>query len=174
MAGDAKQVFEGKHLLVLERDDWQFVERKKGKSAVAVIALTDDDRIIFVEQFRRPVNASVIDFPAGLVGDEEGHTDPAETARKELEEEAGYTCERVERLTSGPSSPGITSETVAFYRAYGLQQRGEGGGISGEDITVHRIPRNVVTDWLRRKHGEGVLIDLKIWGGLWWLSNAHS
>lgn len=169
MADDAKQVFEGKHLLVLERDDWQFVERKKGKSAVAVVALTDDDRVVLVEQFRRPVNARVIDVPAGLVGDEPGHDDPAETARKELEEEAGYACDRVERLTGGPSSPGITSELVEFYRAYGLRQRDEGGGVAGEEITVHRVPRTAVVDWLRRKNGEGVLIDLKIWGALWWL-----
>ncbi|HEY4642181.1 MAG TPA: NUDIX hydrolase, partial [Thermoanaerobaculia bacterium] len=112
MSDDATKVFEGKHLLVLERDNWQFVERTKGKSAVVILAVTDDDRILFVEQFRRPVNARVIDFPAGLVGDEEGHDDPAEVAKKELLEETGYACSRVERLTSGPTSPGITSETV--------------------------------------------------------------
>jgi ADP-ribose pyrophosphatase len=167
-----KTVFEGKHLLVLENDDWQFVERKKGKSAVVILALTDDDRVVFVEQFRRPVNARVIDFPAGLVGDEEGHDDPAETAKRELEEETGYTCENVERLTSGPTSPGITSETVAFYRASGLEQRGAGGGVGGEDISVHRVPRTAVADWLKRKNGEGILIDVKVWGGLWWLDRG--
>jgi ADP-ribose pyrophosphatase len=170
MSGDAKKVFEGKHLLVLERDNWQFVERTKGQSAVVILAVTDDDRILFVEQFRRPVNARVIDFPAGLVGDEDDHDDPAETAKKELLEETGYACMRVERLTSGPTSPGITSETVAFYAASGLEQRGSGGGVGGEEITVHRIQRNAVVDWLKRKNGEGVLIDVKVWGGLWWLS----
>src|ERR1043166_3454336 len=121
MSDDPKKVFEGKHLLVLERDHWQFVERTKGKSAVVIVAVTDDDRILFVEQFRRPVNARVIDFPAGLVGDEDGGgDDPAETAKKELLEETGYACARVERLTSGPTSPGITSETVTFYAASAL------------------------------------------------------
>jgi ADP-ribose pyrophosphatase len=167
-----KTVFEGKHLLVLENDDWQFVERKKGKSAVVILALTDDDRIVFVEQFRRPVNARVIDFPAGLVGDEEGHDDPAETAKRELEEETGYACAKVERLTSGPTSPGITSETVTFYRASGLEQRGAGGGVGGEDISVHRVPRTAVADWLKRKNGEGILIDVKVWAGLWWLDRG--
>jgi len=170
MSDDAKKIFEGKHLLVLERDNWQFVERTKGKSAVVILAVTDDDRILFVEQLRRPVNARVIDFPAGLVGDEDGHDDPAETAKKELLEETGYACEDVERLTSGPTSPGITSELVTFYRAQGLTKRGEGGGVGGEDIAVHRIPRNAVADWLKRKNGEGVLIDVKVWAGLWWLS----
>jgi len=163
------QIFEGKHVLVLERDGWEFVERKKGKSAVVILALTDDDHVILVEQFRRPVNARVIDFPAGLVGDDDGNDDPAATARRELEEETGYVCSSVERLTSGPTSPGITSETVAFYRATGLSQRGAGGGVAGEDITVHRIPRGSIVEWLNQKQDEGVMIDLKIWAGLWWL-----
>ncbi|MGH9418679.1 MAG: NUDIX hydrolase [Thermoanaerobaculia bacterium] len=165
----ARQIFEGKHILVLERDGWEFVERKRGKSAVVVLAVTDDDCILFVEQFRRPVNARVIEFPGGLVGDDDDNEDPAETAKRELEEEAGFACERVERLTSGPTSPGITSETVAFYRARGLAQRGAGGGIGNEDIAVHRVPRNDVADWLKRKESEGVLIDVKVWLGLWWL-----
>ena len=163
-----KTIFEGKKVLVLERDDWEFVERIKGKSAVVILGVTDDDRILFVEQFRRPVNARVIDFPAGLVGDD-GQDDPAETAKKELLEETGYACDRVERLIGGPTSPGITSETVTFYTATGLEQRGSGGGVGGEDITVHHIPRNAVADWLKRKNGEGVMIDVKVWAGLWWL-----
>src|SRR5213080_3972433 len=111
-----RQIFEGKHVRVLEHDGWEFVERKNGKSAVVILAVTDDDHVILVEQFRRPVNARVIDFPAGLVGDDGGN-DPAETAKRELLEETGYFCASVERLTAGPTSPGITSETVAFYAA---------------------------------------------------------
>lgn len=164
-----KQIFEGKHVYVCERDGWEYVERKKGKSAVAIIAETDDGRVILTEQYRRPVDARVIDFPAGLVGDEEGHDDPAETAKKELEEETGYSCARVERVADGPTSPGITSETVAFYRAFGLRKTGKGGGVGGEDITVHEVPRVSVVEWLHDREREGILVDLKIWGGLYFL-----
>ncbi len=164
----AKQIFEGKRLLVFERDGWEFAERVKGKSAVIILAVTDDDRLLFVEQYRRPVRARVIDFPAGLL--DNPNEDAAETARRELEEEAGYTCDRIDRLTHGPTSPGITSETIAFYRASGLKKQDDGGGIEGEDITVHRIPRDEVADWLRQKESEGLLIDVKVWAGLWWLS----
>src|SRR5205823_1964216 len=89
--------FEGKHVIVLERGGWEYVERKKGKEAVAVIATTEDGELILVEQYRRPVDARVIDWPAGLVGDD-GENDPAATARQELEEETGYTCTSVELL----------------------------------------------------------------------------
>ena len=157
-----RTIFEGKHLLVRERDDWQFVERKKAKEAVAVLAETDDGEIILTEQQRKPLDARVIDFPAGLVGDEEGSSDPEVTARKELEEEAGYTCDSVELLARGPSSPGITSEIVSLYRARGVRKRGEGGGVGGENITVHVVPRGSVREFLREKERQGVLTDLKL------------
>jgi len=157
-----KTIFEGKHVLVLERDDWQYVERKRGKEAVAVLAETDDLNVVLIEQFRKPLNARVVDFPAGLVGDEGGVDHPEETARKELEEETGYTCESVELLVRGPSSPGITSEIVSLYRALGVRKQGEGGGVDGEDITVHLVPRGELRQWLRQKEREGVLIDLKV------------
>jgi ADP-ribose pyrophosphatase len=163
-----KTVFEGKHLLVLESDDWQYVERKKGKSAVAVLARTDDGEVILTEQFRKPLDARVIDYPAGLVGDE-GTNDPEATARKELEEEAGYVCDSVELLAEGPTSPGITSETVRFYRARGVRKIGQGGGVGGENIKVHTVPLEQLTDWLERRQAEGLLIDLKLWGGLYFL-----
>ncbi|HEY0157684.1 MAG TPA: NUDIX hydrolase [Thermoanaerobaculia bacterium] len=164
-----KTVFEGKHLLVKETDDWQFVERKKGKSAVAVVAETDDGKVILTEQFRRPLGKRVIDYPAGLVGDEEGTSDPAATARKELEEETGFVCESVELLASGPSSPGITSEVVSFYRARDVRRKGEGGGVGGEDITVHLVARDELVTWLKKKESEGIAVDLKLWGGLYFL-----
>src|SRR5256714_15553768 len=119
-------LFEGKHLLVFSRDNWEYAERKRATEAVAVVAETDDGRIVLTEQYRRPVDARVIDFPAGLVGDEEGNDDPAAVAMKELKEEAGYVCESVERIARGPSSPGITSEIVSLYRATGVRREGEG------------------------------------------------
>lgn len=157
-----KTVFEGDHLLVRERDGWQFVERKKAKEAVAVLAETDRGEIVLTEQHRKPLGRRVIDFPAGLVGDEEGVNDPEKTAKKELEEETGYTCDSVELLARGPSSAGITSEIVSLYRARGVRRKGEGGGVGGEKITVHVVERGELDAWLRRKEGEGVLIDLKL------------
>lgn len=163
-----KTVFEGDHLFVRERDDWQYVERKKAKEAVAVLAETEDGELILTEQQRKPLDARVIDFPAGLVGDEEGTSNPEATAKKELEEETGYTCESVELLTRGPSSPGITSEIVSLYRARGVRKKGEGGGVGGEKITVHVIPRGSLRDFLRDKEDDGVLTDLKL--GIYLLS----
>lgn len=158
-----RTIFEGDRVMVIRYDDWEYVERKKGKEAVAVVAVTDDRRIVLTEQYRRPVDRNVIDLPAGLIGDEEGVDDPGETAKKELDEETGFTCSRVEFLAKGPTSPGITSEIVSLYRAFDLQQKGEGGGVGGEDITVHVIALSALEDWLRQKERAGVLVDLKVW-----------
>src|SRR5438067_9786268 len=116
---DAKKKFVGKHIVVLDRDDWEFVERKKAKEAVAIVALTGDGELILTEQHRAPVDARVIDLPAGLIERYEAE----ETAwRRELEEETGFTCDEVVLLASSPTSPGITSEIVHFYRAKGVRR----------------------------------------------------
>ena len=153
-------VFEGKHLFVKERDGWEFVERKSAKEAVAVFAATDADELVLTEQYRRAVDANVIDWVAGLLDSSKA----VETiARQELEEEAGFACTAIEPIAKGPSSPGITSEIVHIVRATGLRRIGEGGGVGGEKITVHLVPRRELVEWLRRKEEEGVLVDLKVW-----------
>ena len=153
-----RTIFEGKRVVVRERDGWEFVERKSATEAVAVIAVTDAGEVVLTEQYRRPVDARVIDWVAGLI---EGF-DVTETARRELEEEAGFACDAIEPVASGPTSPGITSEVVHLVRARGLRRVGAGGGVGGEKITVHLVPRDELAAWLRRKESEGVLVDLKV------------
>lgn len=161
-----KTIAEGKRVLLLDNDGWEYVERKKGKEAVVIIAVTGDNRVILTEQFRKPVNARVIDWPAGLVGDEDENEDPEKTARKELREETGYECDSVELLARGPSSPGITSEVVSLYRAVGVRRKGAGGGVGGEDIQVHAISIDGIEGWLKTQQSAGKMIDVKLWGGL--------
>jgi ADP-ribose pyrophosphatase len=164
-----RTIFESKRLLLLERDGWEFVERKKGKSAVAIIALTDDDELILTEQARNAVNTRVIDLPAGLVGDEDGSENPDEAARKELLEETGFECEKVAHLTTCPTSPGITSEFVSLYRARGLRRVGQGGGVEGEKITVHLVPRSELFEWLGRQKAA---IDNKVWAAMYFINKT--
>jgi len=162
-----KKIFEGKHVIVRERDGWEFVERKKAKEAVAIVAVADG-RLILTEQYRRPVDARVIDLPAGLI--EEFSAE--ETAKRELQEETGFACDGVELLASGPTSPGITSEIVHFYRARNARPHGKGGGVGGEDITVHTLPLRGAAQWLRMQAEEGVWVDLKVWTGLYFATQS--
>ena len=62
----------GKFLKLVIRDGWEYIERVNCSGVVIVVGKTDDDKVILVEQFRRPVQKNTIGFPAGLVGDERG------------------------------------------------------------------------------------------------------
>jgi len=158
------QIFEGKHLTVQERDGWEFVERKRAREAVAIIA-TDGGRLVLTEQFRRAVNTRVLDLPAGLI-EQYG---AEETARRELEEETGFTCTSLTLLATAPTSPGITSAIVHCYQAEGLRRTGAGGGVEGEEITVHLVPLQQAEAWLRKR---SEMVDVKVWAALYFASQS--
>jgi ADP-ribose pyrophosphatase len=109
-----------------------------------------------------PVGARCVELPAGLVGDEDKDATVEETAIKELEEETGFTCERVERLGDFHSSPGMVSESFTLVRAHGVRKVGEGGGNQEEDITVHLVARLDIPDFVRRRREAGVAVDVKL------------
>ena len=70
-------------------------------------------------------------------------------------------------LLIGPTSSGMSNERIAFVRARDLTRVGAGGGVAGEDITVHAVPRQQAPAWLMQKQAEGFELDLKLWAGLW-------
>ncbi|MDA8975312.1 DNA mismatch repair protein MutT, partial [Akkermansiaceae bacterium] len=78
--------FEGRYLSLREIDDWEFATRPNATSVVGVLAFTENNEIILVEQFRRPVQSRVMELCAGLVGDEPEFAEEslADTARREL------------------------------------------------------------------------------------------
>jgi ADP-ribose pyrophosphatase len=163
---------EGRFLRLVAVRGWEYVERRNASGVIAIAALTDDRRLVMVEQYRPPVGRRVIELPAGLVGDDPGAADePLETAaRRELEEETGFTARELSLVAVGPSSAGLTSEVITFFTARGLTRTGDGGGVAGEDIVVHLVPLDDIRAWLDRRLGEGVLIDPKIYAGLYFLS----
>jgi ADP-ribose pyrophosphatase len=163
-------LYEGRWLRVLRRGRWEYAERTHGNGmAVIVIAMTPDQHVLFVEQFRTAVGKRTIEMPAGLVGDRSGEDTFEDAARRELIEETGWEPEHVDVLLTGPTSAGMSNERVVFVRARGLRRVGDGGGVDGEDITVHRVPRADAPAWLMQKQREGFELDLKLWAGLWML-----
>lgn len=164
-----RTLFNGRYLRLNQHGDWEFAERTNAGSAVIIVAVTPDDCIVFVEQFRIPVQARSIEMPAGLVGDL-GIDEAVETAaRRELLEETGWHAERIEPLMAGPSSSGMSNEIVAFVRAHGLRRVHAGGGDESENITVHEIPRRDAAAWLDAKRRDGYSIDPKLYAGLYFI-----
>lgn len=170
----AQKLHTSKFLSLIKEGHWEYVDRVNATGAALILAVTPDRKILLVEQYRIPVHTRTIELPAGITGDEPGNSNEshAEAARRELLEETGYDAERIEALTTGPACSGITSERVTLFRATGLRRTGKGGGVAHEEITVHEVPLAGIISWLEAKAKTGILIDPKVYAGLFFLKST--
>lgn len=164
----AHTVAEGKHIALVRKGTWEFAKRKGISGIVAIVAVTEQGKLLLVEQDRPPVGKRVIELPAGLAGDAAGHEaeELADAARRELLEETGYEADRMEQVASGAASAGMTDEIITLFRATGLRKTGEGKGDGSEDLTLHEVPLRSVLQWLSEQERQGKLVDLKLYSGL--------
>jgi ADP-ribose pyrophosphatase len=116
----SETIYQGK-IIDLQIDEVELPNGKTSKrelikhpGAVAVIALTSEGRIVMVEQYRKALEKSIIEIPAGKL---EPGEEPVKTAARELEEETGYGCENLSHLISFYTSPGFADELVHLYMA---------------------------------------------------------
>jgi ADP-ribose pyrophosphatase len=167
-------LFNGRWLRLQRRGRWEFAERTNPGGGVIIIAITPEQRVLFVEQWREAVGGKTIEMPAGLVGDLAGNAEESAVAAaaRELTEETGYRAGRVEFLMAGPSSAGMSNEMIAFVRAYDLVREHAGGGDATEDILVHEVPLADAAIWLLAKSREGYSIDPKLFAGLYFIEHA--
>lgn len=165
---DTHTIASGRFLSLVSRGGWEYATRNNASGVVAVIAVTDHDEIVLVEQHRPPLNGSVIELPAGLVGDEPGATDEdaVVAANRELLEETGFVVSDLKYAGDFASSAGLTDETVSFYIARGASRQSSGGGVDGEQITVHTVEIKGVHEWLAQHISSGVRVDAKVLAGL--------
>jgi ADP-ribose pyrophosphatase len=161
--------WEGKFLRVVKIGCWEFVERTNDVQGVVIVALTDEGNLLLTEQERLPVGKRVIELPAGLAGDlASNHGEqPVAAARRELLEETGFEAIEMTWLASGPPSAGLSSEMVSFFRAWPLRRVGPGGGEGDERIEVHQVPLRQCMGWLKKRESEGLLVDPKVYAGLY-------
>lgn len=160
---------EGKFVRLVRQGKWEYATRKNISGIVGLIAVTDGGKILLVEQFRPPVGRRVIELPAGLAGDAAGHErEPlAAAASRELLEETGYAAATLTEVIAGAASAGMVDEVVTLFRATGLKKVGDGAGDGSEEITLHEVPLGEAEAWLRGKVEEGLLVDLKVYAGLY-------
>jgi len=168
-------LYAGRFLALVKEGHWEYGDRTTATGATIILAETGEGGILLVEQYRIPVHSHTIELPAGIIGDEPdaGDESKVQAARRELLEETGYVAERIEALTTGPASSGVTSEIVTLFHATGLQRIGDGGGVAHEGITVHEVSLDRVDQWLADKAAAGVLIDPKIYAGLYFLGKRQ-
>jgi len=163
--------WEGNFLRVIQCGRWEYADRVGTTGAVAVVAVTEDAKLLLTEQYRIPVGCRVIELPAGLAGDapEQAAEALADAARRELLEETGYEAREMTRLASGPPSAGLASEIVTLFQATGLRRVAAGGGDAQEQIQVHEVPLAGVDRWLEARIAQGVMVDPKVYAGLYLL-----
>ena len=108
---ELKVLAEGRHLRLVSRGRWEYVERPKVTGIVIIVAVTRENNVVLVEQNRPPVGGRVIELPAGLAGDIAGSESEAmeEAARRELLEETGVVAysPRLRFLESNTARNGI-------------------------------------------------------------------
>jgi ADP-ribose pyrophosphatase len=166
MSDEREVLCEGRHMVFLRRDGWEYVEHRTAPEAAMIVAITAREEIVLAEEFRPPMNGPVVSLPAGLVGDE-GPEDAIEAARRELSEETGHAARTLERLTRGPGSAGQSSEMVTFFLAEGAERVGDQALHDRGKIRVHVVPIAALAEWARQRETEGAVIDPKIWAGLY-------
>jgi len=166
--------FRGRFLGIVERNGWEFATRTNASDVAVMVPVTDQGEVVLIEQYRIPVNARVIELPAGLVGDLDDPDEAIEeAARRELVEETGYAASRMSLLIQCPSSSGMSDEIVTFFLAEGLRKVGPGGGDESEDILVHEVPLAEACDWLSARQAEGYMLDPKVYAALLWLERRE-
>src|SRR5699024_5032064 len=116
----SEKVFDGK-ILSLRVDTVELPDKKYSKRevvehdpAVAVVAADEDNNILLVKQYRKPVEKSLLEIPAGSL---EIGENPKEGALRELKEETGYIAKDLEYITEFYSTPGFCTEKMYIFFA---------------------------------------------------------
>jgi ADP-ribose pyrophosphatase len=103
----------------------------KHPGAVAVIAVTKEMKIILVEQYRKALERSIIEIPAGKIEIDEV---PEITALRELEEETGYTTDKLQYIQSFATSPGFADEIIHLYFAENIEKLEQPVGLDEDEF----------------------------------------
>ena len=165
MNNESEQVmWAGRFITAKTRGKWEYVTRSRGIRAAVILAIDEEAHVLLVEQFRVPLGKPCLELPAGLIGDHDHSAgeDATLAAARELEEETGYRPARVEVVGEFYSSPGMVSESFTLLTAHDLTKVSNGGGVDGENITVHRVPISGLEEFIAGARQRGLGIDVRL------------
>jgi ADP-ribose pyrophosphatase len=169
---DGALAYEGKFLKV-QKDkvalpDGQHTSREyiRHPGAVVILPLLDDGTVLMERQFRYPLNQVFIEFPAGKIDPDE---DPLACAKRELEEETGYTATEWQFVSVIHNAIAYSDEHLDLYLARGLRA-GPAKLDDGEFLETFTATIDELLDWVR----SGKITDVKTVIGVFWLDKLRS
>ncbi len=154
----SQEIYHG-NVVNLRRDTVSLPNGQQGAREIVehsggvVILPYQADKVILVEQFRKPTEDTLLEVPAGRLEPEES---PQKCARRELEEETGYQAGKVKKLYDFYPSPGYTDELLHLYLATDLKKH-EQNLDENEFVKLREL---TVSD-LKAKLNQGVIKDAK-------------
>lgn len=124
--------------IVLPNGHAMQIEIVKHPGASAIVALTDNDEVLLIRQYRHAAGGFIVEVPAGKLDGEA----PEVCAARELEEEAGVTAASMQPLGSIFTTPGFSDEVIHLFLARGLRDAKQQLE-ADEVLTVERVPFDV-------------------------------
>ena len=114
---------------------------------VCIVPLDEQNDVILVRQYRKPAEENLLEIPAG--GVEKGEVSQ-EAVLRELQEETGYTADKLQHLSTFWTTPGFCNELMHAYLATDLRP-GSPHQDEDEDIQVVKVPLDRIPDMIRRR-----------------------
>lgn len=168
----SQAIFDGKIIKVsvdtvnLPNDKTATREVVKHPGAVAVLAITENQEVILVRQYRHACNTELLEIPAGKL-DVHGE-DPSECAFRELAEETPYTAQSMHLIHTFYTAPGFCDEKMYLYVATGIVKNSLAAPDEDEFVELVKMNRDQVHNALQNNH----VTDGKTLVALYyWLSN---
>jgi ADP-ribose pyrophosphatase len=164
---DSEVAYDG-HFLKVQRDTIRLPDGKTSKrefirhpGAVVILPVFEDGSILLERQFRYPLNQVFIEFPAGKIDPNE---DPLECAKRELQEETGYTATEWKFVCTIHNAIAYSNEHLDIFLARGLVE-GESKLDDGEFLETFKASVSDMLGWIKG----GKITDVKTVIGAFWL-----